>query len=359
MRSLLSPLGEARIVTEFFGGSEGTYGINESLLLNRACLRRGKGKESGVPSQPFPPLPEPQRFVALTGADVFMEFLPVYSDGGGGGGGMIDGKEDEDESKGGGRKETHACSSLHEALSVAEGPIPPGRYELVVTSFSGLARYRVGDVVRVVGAFEPPTEEEEEDEEEDESEDEKEAEGRRTVATKVGLLRGAPVFEFVGRAGSALNLVWEKFDEGAILAAVAQAARGFGGEEGEGWKDFAAREDLGDGNAPSYRFYLEGETSSSSPSSTATAQRWANALESSLREHNSIYELLQVKKQISPLKVSVVSKGTFDSLRDAAVASGTAHAQYKTPVVVEADPEGKRTRLLEERVVETVQASSG
>ena len=67
--------------------------------------------------------------------------------------------------------------------------------------------------------------------------------------------------------------------------------------------------------------------------------------------------MLVSKKQISPARVSLVSAGTFDSLREAAVAAGTAHAQYKTPVVVEADPKGgKRTSLLEARVVGTVEA---
>ena len=380
MRALVCPL-DAAVVTEFFGGSEGTYGINEALLLHWRCLG-GQGGSEKSKSKPFPPLPEPQRFVALTGADVFMEFLPIDSSsasssssssfsGGGGGRGMIDGKEVENN---GGRKEEKTT-----ALSVADGPVPPGRYELVVTSFSGLARYRVGDVVRVVGAFEPPLPESSEGgdgEGEGEGEGESgksatERERRRAGAGKVELFRGAPVFEFVGRAGSALNLVWEKFDEGAILAAVAETAAaisssggggGGGGGAGAPWRDFAAREDLSPagGGAPSYVFYVESSDSDEqgAGASCPSLQSWANALEASLRSHNAVYEMLVVKRQISPVKVCLVSRGAFDSLRDAAVASGTAHAQYKTPVVVEADPRGGgRTGLLEARVAGTAQAS--
>lgn len=356
MRALLAPL-DAAVITEFFGGSEGTYGINESLLLHQG-LRGGLKK--------FPPLPEPQRFVAMTGANVFMEFLPhdggtsSSSASGSGGGGMIDGKEVE--SSGGGGEGAATVT----AISVADGPVSPGRYELVVTSFSGLARYRVGDVIRVVGAFEPPEAEEDGDASE-KSESEAEAVRRRAVAAKVGLLRGAPVFEFVGRAGSALNLVWEKFDEGAILAAVAEAAASFGGGGGATaaaaavapWRDFAVREDLAPagGGAPSYVFYLESSNSSSEDKDDGL-QSWADALERSLRSHNAIYEMLVAKKQVAPLRACLVSPGTFDSLREAAVAAGTAHAQYKTPVVVEADPvAGRRTSLLEARVVGSVQAS--
>ena len=350
MRALVSPL-NTKIITEFFGGSEGTYGINEALLLHR------KSKKEALP---FPPLPEPQRFVALTGADVFMEFLPLDSSNpssNGGGRGMIDG---EDVGNNGGEEAAASAATVAAAataLSVADGPVPPGRYELIVTSFSGLSRYRVGDVIRVVGAFEPP-ESSPVGDGGDSGKSESGVERRRAVAAKVELLRGAPVFEFIGRAGSALNLVWEKFDEGAILSAVAEAAASFSGGGGEAapWRDFAAREDLAPagGNAPSYIFYLE--SSNSSDPCPSTLQSWADALEASLRRHNAVYELLCSKKQISPLKVSLVSKGTFDALREAAVALGTAHAQYKTPVVVEADPGGRRTVLLEARVVGTVQA---
>ena len=384
MRALVAPL-DAAIVTEFFGGSEGTYGINEALLLHRGRLG-GSGSRSGSGSKPFPPLPEPQRFVALTGSDVFMEFLPLDNSGdassfnGSSGRGMIDGQEVENNGGDGGEERDTA-------LSVADGPVPPGRYELVVTSFSGLARYRVGDVVRVVGAFEPPPPPESssegggdggesgescQSEGEGEGEAEAERERRRADAAKVELLRGSPVFEFVGRAGSALNLVWEKFDEGAILAAVAEAAAAIsscsGGGAGAPWRDFAAREDLSPagGGAPSYVFYVESSSSSSSSSSrseeedagTCDIQSWADALEASLRSHNAVYEMLIAKGQISPVKVCLVSRGGFDALRESAVASGTAHAQYKTPVVVEADPrQGGRSGLLEARVVGTAQAS--
>ena len=350
MRALVSPL-STTIITEFFGGSEGSYGINEALLLHRGCLG---GSGSG-----FPPLPEPQRFVALTGDDVFMEFLPLdgvsNSSSSEKSRGMIDGREDEGGGASNGDGENAAAAA---ALSVADGPVPPGRYELVVTSFCGLARYRVGDVIRVVGSFEPPPEETSNgdggDGENGEENKAEEAERRRRlVAAKVERLRGAPVFEFVGRAGSALNLVWEKFDEGAILAAVAEAAASFSSAH---WRDFAAREGLAPagGGAPSYVFYLE--SSISSRDADAAAQSWADALEASLRRHNAVYEMLATRNQISPLKVAVVSKGAFDALREAEIASGTAHAQYKTPVVVEADPRGRRTGLLEEKVVGTARA---
>lgn len=347
----------AVVITEFYGGSEGTYGVNEALLARRECFASrsssaigGKGASTTttttsattttMATKPPLQLPEPQRFVAMTGVDAFLEFLPID-----------DGGED---------KSTSSAPSPKQPLSIVDGEIPINRsYELVVTNFMGLARYRVGDVVRVVGTFEPPTTTAE------------------NVDDPVEKIRGAPVFEFVGRAGSALNLVWEKYDEGALLAAVADAAAALVAASRSSsspssssvvvppWKDFAAREDVGRGGEKDrYVFYLEPPSSSSISSEEEKEKEkerqhkaWADALERSLRARNDVYRMLTSRGQIAPLRVCVVSSGTFDALRDAAVASGTAHAQYKAPVVVEADAEaGKRTRVLEERVVARVDA---
>lgn len=264
------------LVSDFYGGSEGFYAINAEVLQPGPF--RGAGGDVD------------QRFVLGPAGDVVFEFLPLADEG---------------------------------APPVALDAVAAGTdYELVVTTFAGLARYRVGDVVRVVGTAPAPAPEL--------------AGGDAALAAELAVYEGAPVIEFVRRAGAGLNLVWEKFDEAALVDALAHAGP---------WADFAAREEAApaDGGLPHYVVYAEPARDGDDTAA------WPSLVEAALRAANSVYALLVARGQIAPVQVAVVGRGAFDALKAAAVARGTSHAQYKTPVVVEAG--GTRAGVLEGRVV--------
>lgn len=205
-------------------------------------------------------------------------------------------------------------------------------YEVVVTSYAGLARYRVGDVVKVVGfatidaaAL---------------------ADGDAGLEADLHVFNGPPIIEFVGRAGAMLNLVWEKYDEAAIVKALG------GGDYP--WAEFAVREEPAPsgGGLPHYVVYVEplagGELE--------VGQAVAAAVENALRTQNEIYAMLVARGQIAPAVVAVTRHGAFAALKESAVARGASAAQYKAPVCLESSADGLRSGVLEEWVVERVRA---
>lgn len=131
------------LVSEIYGGSEGFYGINAELLEGGAF--QGWGVSGG----------REQRFVLGPAGDTVFEFLEVDRDGG----------------------EEGAAPVLLDAVR------PGVDYELVVTNYAGLARYRVGDVVRVVGVAAAPPHDI--------------AGGDADLAAALAVWEGAPVIEFV------------------------------------------------------------------------------------------------------------------------------------------------------------------
>ena len=263
------------LVSEFYGGSEGFYAMNAELLEPGPFRGAGEGEE--------------QRFVLGPAGDVVFEFLPLGDEG--------------------------ARPVLIDAVALNTD------YELVVTTFAGLARYRVGDVVRVVGTAPAPAPEL--------------AGGDAELAGELAVYEGAPIIEFVRRAGAGLNLVWEKFDEAALVDAL----------HGGPWADFAAREEAAPagGGLPHYVVYAEPAHDGDD------ASTWPSLVEASLRAANSVYALLVARGQIAPVQVAAVGRGAFEALKAVAIARGTSYAQFKTPVVVEAG--GARAGVLEARVV--------
>lgn len=207
-------------------------------------------------------------------------------------------------------------------------------YEIVVTTFGGLARYRVGDVVRVMGTARVDAV--------------ALAAGDAALASDLADFDGAPIIEFVGRAGSQLNLVWEKYDEGALVGALSGRATA-----PPPWSEFALREEPAPpgGGLPHYIVYVEPPSGGSlNPTTTATA------VEAALRAGNDVYALLVARGQIAPSVTALLRCGAFGALRDAAVARGTSVAQYKAPIVLEGSADGLRASVLEEWVVERARA---
>lgn len=202
-------------------------------------------------------------------------------------------------------------------------------YEIVITTFGGLARYRLGDVVRVVETARVDAA--------------ALAAGDTTLVADLADYDGAPIVEFVGRAGSQLNLLVEKYDEGALVGALA----------GGGWAEFACREEAAppSGGLPHYVVYVEPPAGGSlDPAATAAA------VEAALRGGNDLYKLLVARSQVAPSVTAVLRCGAFAALKDAAVARGTSVAQYKAPIVVEGSADGLRASVLEGWVVERARA---
>lgn len=202
-------------------------------------------------------------------------------------------------------------------------------YEVVITTYFGLARYRVGDVVRVVG-FEATID--------------AAAVARGDAALEAALqhMNGAPIVEFVGRAGAMLNVVTEKYEEAALVKAL-------GGGEHPWCEEFAAREEPvpQSGGMPHYVVYVE-----PLPGCELDAKETAAKVESALRLQNASYALLVGRGLIAPVVVAIVRHGAFAALKERMIARGTSPAQYKAPVILESSADGLRASVLEGWVVE-------
>ncbi|GFZ07003.1 auxin-responsive GH3 family protein [Actinidia rufa] len=176
-------------------------------------------------------------------------------------------------------------------------------YELVVTTFTGLYRYRVGDILMVTGFY-----------------------------------NNAPQFRFVQRQNVVLSINTDKTSEEDLLKAVAQAK--------------LIIEPLG--------FLLTEYTSYADPSSVpghyvifwelkTRGRRSDEALEidpstmgqccSTVEESlDSVYRRCRKKdNSIGPLEIRVVNHGTFDALMDYCVSKGSSVNQYKTPRCIKSE----------------------
>lgn len=191
-------------------------------------------------------------------------------------------------------------------------------YEVVITSYSGLARYRVGDVVRVIGFV---------------SNIDAAAVARGDAALEAALqcMNGTPVVEFVGRAGAMLSVVTEKYEEAALVKALG------GGEHP--WCEFAAREEPAPqgGGMPHYVVYVEPLVGCELDGKETAAK-----VESALRLQNASYALLVGRGLIAPAVVAIVRHGAFAALKEKMIARGTAPSQFKAPVILESSADGLR-----------------
>ncbi len=165
-----------------------------------------------------------------------------------------------------------------------------GAYELVLTTRSGLYRYRLGDVVRVVGR-----------------------QGR------------APVVEFSHRRGQLLDVASEKTSERAMGEAVLETARQLGVE----LLDFSTRADL-ESRPNRYEVFVE-----LTPEAPQSARRDAQRiLDEALGAENPGYAILRRSQRLGPPALHLVRRGTFAEVRALLVAQGASPAQVKVPRVL-------------------------
>ncbi|XP_062018347.1 indole-3-acetic acid-amido synthetase GH3.6 [Rosa rugosa] len=172
-------------------------------------------------------------------------------------------------------------------------------YELVVTTYAGLYRYRVGDVLRVAG-----------------------------------FKNKAPQFNFICRKNVVLSIDADKTDEVELQNAVKNAVTHlvpFDASVAE-YTSYADTSTV----PGHYVLFWELSLNGSTPIPPSVFEDCCLAIEESL---NSVYRQGRVSdKSIGPLEIKIVEAGTFDKLMDYAISLGASINQYKTPRCVKFAP---------------------
>jgi hypothetical protein len=166
-----------------------------------------------------------------------------------------------------------------------------GAYELVLTTQAGLYRYRLGDVVRVVGRH-----------------------------------HQSPLMEFLYRRGALLNLMGEKTSEQAARVALEEALA----TQGLRPSDYSAVEET-DTLPGRYAFFVELQGNVGPHVDTA---KLSQALEAALCRANPFYDLIRRSERLGPATLHLVEAGTFQALRNVLIQRGGAPTQVKVPRVV-------------------------
>ncbi|TMW94566.1 hypothetical protein EJD97_010083 [Solanum chilense] len=184
-------------------------------------------------------------------------------------------------------------------------------YELVVTTYAGLYRYRVGDILKVAG-----------------------------------FKNKAPQFHFVCRKNVALSIDSDKTYEVELHDAVLKASTHLV-PYGTSLTEYTSYADTST-NPGHYVLYWEinNDESDETLIPTSVFEDCCLTIEESL---NSVYRQCRVSdKSIGPLEIKVVENGTFDKLMDYAISNGASINQYKAPRCVNYAP---IIELLNSRVV--------
>ncbi|KAG5551146.1 hypothetical protein RHGRI_009539 [Rhododendron griersonianum] len=182
-------------------------------------------------------------------------------------------------------------------------------YELVVTTYAGLYRYRVGDVLRVAG-----------------------------------FKNKAPQFTFICRKNVALSIDSDKTDEVELQTAVKNAVNHLIPFDAT-LTEYTSYADLS--TIPGhYVLFWELTVNGSTPIPPSVFEDCCLTIEESF---NSVYRQGRASdKSIGPLEIRIVDVGTFDKLMDYAISLGASINQYKAPRCVKYEP---IIELLNDKVV--------
>ncbi|CAL4931540.1 unnamed protein product [Urochloa decumbens] len=185
-------------------------------------------------------------------------------------------------------------------------------YELVITTYAGLCRYRVGDILRVAGFH-----------------------------------NATPRFTFVRRRNVLLSIESDKTDEAELQRAVDRASallRGHGATVVE-YTSQAYTKSI-PGHYVIYWELLKSCTGRNSKVDGETLEMCCLEMEEAL---STVYRQSRVADgSIGPLEIRVVRPGTFEELMDYAISRGASINQYKAPRCVSFGP---IIDLLDSRVV--------
>ncbi|XP_010547971.1 PREDICTED: probable indole-3-acetic acid-amido synthetase GH3.1 [Tarenaya hassleriana] len=183
-------------------------------------------------------------------------------------------------------------------------------YELVVTTYAGLCRYRVGDILRVTGFH-----------------------------------NSAPQFHFVRRKNVLLSIDSDKTDESELQKAVENASKLLSPYETR----VVEYTSYADTSTIPGHYVVYWELLVRDPSNGPRHEvldRCCLEMEESL---NSVYRQCRVAdNSVGPLEIRVVKSGTFEELMDYAISRGASINQYKVPRCVNFTP---IVELLDSRVV--------
>ncbi|CAL4914893.1 unnamed protein product [Urochloa decumbens] len=189
-------------------------------------------------------------------------------------------------------------------------------YELVITTYAGLCRYRVGDILRVAGFH-----------------------------------NAAPRFTFVRRRNVLLSIESDKTDEAELQRAVDHASaallRAHGGATVVEYTSQACTKSI-PGHYVVYWELLLGKKKGKEEEVVdgETLERCCLEMEEAL---STVYRQSRVADgSIGPLEIRVVRPGTFEELMDYAISRGASINQYKAPRCVSFGP---IIDLLDSRVV--------
>jgi auxin responsive GH3 family protein len=190
-------------------------------------------------------------------------------------------------------------------------------YELVITTYAGLNRYRVGDVLQVTGFH-----------------------------------NAAPQFRFVRRKNVLLSIESDKTDEAELQRAVERASallRPHGAAVVE-YTSQAYTKSIPGHYVIYWELLTKGPAAGTGGAAVdrETLDRCCLEMEEAL---NTVYRQSRVADgSIGPLEIRVVRPGTFEELMDYAISRGASINQYKVPRCVTFPP---IIELLDSRVVST------
>ncbi|RZC53284.1 hypothetical protein C5167_012137 [Papaver somniferum] len=207
----------------------------------------------------------------------YFEFLPMFEE------------EDHRNSECSKQEEQH-CQELVNLVDVKLGQ----EYELVITNYAGLYRYRVGDVLRVDG-----------------------------------FKNNAPQFRFIRRTNEVLSIDLDKTNEVELQNAVTNAAEHLTDKLNISLAEYTSFADTST-NPGHYVLYWELQRNNSNATAILPVmEECCLIMEESL---GAEYRQLRASKNIiGPLEIKIVETGTFQTLMDYARNNGSSFGQYKTP----------------------------
>ncbi|TYG46101.1 hypothetical protein ES288_D11G229200v1 [Gossypium darwinii] len=182
-------------------------------------------------------------------------------------------------------------------------------YELIVTTYAGLCRYRVGDILRVTGFH-----------------------------------NAAPQFRFIRRKNVLLSIDFDKTDESELQQAIENASvllKEFNTSVVE-YTSYADTKQIPGHYVIYWELFVK--DAAHAPTDEVLSQ-CCFQMEESL---NVVYRQCRVADSIGPLEIRVVKNGTFEELMDYAISRGASINQYKVPRCVSFTP---IMELLDSRVV--------
>ncbi|KAK7406496.1 hypothetical protein VNO78_08123 [Psophocarpus tetragonolobus] len=183
-------------------------------------------------------------------------------------------------------------------------------YELIITTYAGLCRYRVGDILQVTGFH-----------------------------------NSDPQFRFVRRKNVLLSIDSDKTDEAELQKAIENASellKQFNTSVVE-YTSFADTKSIPGHYVIYWELFMK---DSSHPPTNQVLNQCCLVMEELL---NSVYRQGRVSdNSIGPLEIRVVKNGTFEELMDYAISRGASINQYKVPRCVSFTP---IMELLDSRVL--------